>query len=187
MQREVNLWIRFGKLTQTRHQNRARKSGRDGQAQFAFAGGVAFFVGKALENAQTLAHMRQVFAAFGGERKICAPKQLHTQQLFELLHAVADSTRCDAQLFSRLGDRAQTRQGFEGEQALNGWNAARHARGLFEDHGFVAVQQHAVFAVPLHGAGQHLALGVASHGGEVFHGFAVVHTRHILLDDGAFV
>ncbi len=41
--------------------------------------------------------------------------------------------------------------------------------------------------MPFDGAGQHLAFGVAALGCEVFHGFAVVHTGHILLDDGAFV
>ena len=51
----------------------------------------------------------------------------------------------------------------------------------------MAVDQDAVFAVPLDGAGQHLAFGVAANGGQVFYGFAVVHTGHILLDDRAFV
>jgi hypothetical protein len=36
---------------------------------------------------------------------------------------------------------------------------------LFEDHSFVAIQQHAVFAVPLHGTRKHLAFGVAALGG----------------------
>ena len=44
-----------------------------------------------------------------------------------------------------------------------------------------------MFAVPLHGAGQHLALGVAALGGQVFHGFAVVYTGHVLLNDRAFI
>ena len=35
-------------------------------------------------------------------------------------------------------------------------------RCLAEDHRLVAVEQHAVLAVPLHGAGQHLAFGVAA-------------------------
>ena len=51
----------------------------------------------------------------------------------------------------------------------------------------MAVDQHAVFAVPFDGTGQHLALGITALGCEVFHGFAVVHTGHVLLDDRAFV
>jgi methyl-accepting chemotaxis protein len=51
--------------------------------------------------------------------------------------------------------------------ALNAAVEAAHA-------GLVAVEQHAVLAVPLHGAGQHLAFGVAAAGGEVFHGVGVV-------------
>ena len=44
-----------------------------------------------------------------------------------------------------------------------------------------------MFAVPLDGTCQHLAFGIAALGGEVFHGFRVVHTRHVLFNDGAFV
>ena len=60
-------------------------------------------------------------------------------------------------------------------------------RGLFKDDRLVAVEQHAVFAVPLQGTRQHLAFGVAAHGGQVFHGAAVLYTGHVLLDDRAFV
>ena len=58
---------------------------------------------------------------------------------------------------------------------------------LFEDDGFVAVQQHAVFTVPLDGAGQNLAFGVTALRGEVFYCFGVIHARHVLFNDGAFV
>ena len=51
----------------------------------------------------------------------------------------------------------------------------------------MAIQQHAVFAVPFNGAGQHLAFGVAALGREVFNCFGVVHTGHVLFNDGAFV
>ena len=51
----------------------------------------------------------------------------------------------------------------------------------------MAIDQHPVFAVPFHGAGQHLALGVAAHGGEVFDRLAVVGARHVLLDDRTLV
>src|SRR2546427_10480889 len=52
-----------------------------------------------------------------------------------------------------------------------------------EDHGLVAVEDDAVLAVPLDGAGQHLALGVAAAGREVLHGVGVVGAGHVLLDD----
>ena len=54
---------------------------------------------------------------------------------------------------------------------------------LFENHGFVAVEHHAVLAVPFHGSGQHLAFGVAAHRRQVFDGLAVVGARHVLLAD----
>src|SRR5256885_11381426 len=56
-----------------------------------------------------------------------------------------------------------------------------------EDHGLVAVEDDAVLAVPLDGAGQHLALGVAAAGREVLHGVGVVGAGHVLLDDRALV
>ena len=58
---------------------------------------------------------------------------------------------------------------------------------LFEDDGFVPVEQDAVFAVPFEGTSQHLALGVTSQSGQVLDRFAVVHAGDVLLDDGAFV
>ena len=51
----------------------------------------------------------------------------------------------------------------------------------------MAVEQHAVLAVPLDGAGQHLTLGVAALGGEVFHRLAMVHAGYVLLNDRAFI
>ncbi len=51
----------------------------------------------------------------------------------------------------------------------------------------MAVQEHAVFAVPLHGTCQHLTFGITPLGGEVFNGFRVIYTSHILFNDGAFV
>jgi hypothetical protein len=48
---------------------------------------------------------------------------------------------------------------------------AKEKSNLFEDHGFVAVQENAVFAVPLHCTCQHLTFGIAPLGGEVFNGF----------------
>ncbi len=53
--------------------------------------------------------------------------------------------------------------------------SASAQRDLLEDHRLVPVEQHAVFAVPLDGARQHLAFGVAADGREVFHRLAVVH------------
>src|SRR5690349_18072724 len=63
----------------------------------------------------------------------------------------------------------------------------RAVMGSTEDHRLVPVQQHAVLAVPLHGAGQHLALGVAADGGEILHRVRMVHPRHVLLDDRTLV
>jgi len=56
-----------------------------------------------------------------------------------------------------------------------------------EDDGAVAIEQHAVFAVPLDGARQHLAFGIAAKRCQVFDRAAVVNARHVLLDDRAFV
>ena len=61
------------------------------------------------------------------------------------------------------------------------------APALPEHHRALPRQQHPVLAVPLHGARQHLAFGVAADGGQVFHRLAVVHAGHVLLDDRAFV
>ena len=51
----------------------------------------------------------------------------------------------------------------------------------------MAVQQDTVLAVPFHGAGQNLALGVLSDGGERLNTHAVINTRHVLLNDGTLV
>ena len=54
-------------------------------------------------------------------------------------------------------------------------------------HGFMAIEQHAVLAVPLDCTRQHAAFGVLPKAGQVFDGVAVIDPRYILLDDGAFV
>src|SRR6478735_3615145 len=58
---------------------------------------------------------------------------------------------------------------------------------LLEHHGAVAVQQHPVLAVPLDGARQHLALGVAAAGGQGLDRVGVVGALHVLLDDRPLV
>lgn len=53
--------------------------------------------------------MGQIFAAFGGQGKIGAAKELGTDDLLQLLDPVADRAGRDAQLFSRLGDAVRSR------------------------------------------------------------------------------
>src|SRR3954465_13811049 len=65
---------------------------------------------------------------------------------------------------------------------IGGMRAMRR-RASAEDHRLVPVEQHAVLAVPLDGAGQHLALGVAADGGEPLDRVRMVHARDVLLDD----
>ncbi len=79
--------------------------------------------GKALQRAQPFAHMGQVGAAVGGERKICPAKQPRAQNLLQLLDAVADRAGRDAQLVGRQRHAAQARQRLEGKQALDGRDA----------------------------------------------------------------
>jgi hypothetical protein len=67
--------------------------------------------------------MGQVFAAFGGQRKVGPAEQLGADDLFELLDAVADRAGRHVQLFRGLGDAAQPRQRLKGQQALDGRDA----------------------------------------------------------------
>ena len=82
---------------------------------------------KPLQRAQPLAHMGQVGAALGGQRKIGAAEQPHAQDLLQLLDAVAHGAGRDTQLFGRLRHAAQAGQGFKRQQALDGRNAPRRA------------------------------------------------------------
>ena len=111
--------------------------------------------GKRPSAGQPFAHVGQVLAAFGGEGEVGAAEQLGAEDLFQLPHPVAHGAGRDAQFVGRQRHRAQPRQRLEGEEALDGRNARRVTASL-EDHRLVAVQQHAVLAVPLHRAGQHL-------------------------------
>ena len=122
LQGQVNLGVGLGELAQARDQDGARKGGGDRQAQFAFARRSSRG-GKLLQHGQTFAHMGQVFAALGGERKIGPTKQLGANDLLQLLDAVAHGAGRDAQLLGGLRDAAQARQRLKRQQALDGRNA----------------------------------------------------------------
>jgi len=66
LQREVDLGVGVAELLEARQQHRARKRGRDGDAQLAPAGR-GRVARKLLQRGQAVAHMGQVLAAFGGE------------------------------------------------------------------------------------------------------------------------
>ena len=69
--------------------------------------------------------MGQVFAALNRERKVGAAKQLGANDLLQLLDAVAQRAGRYAQLIRRLCHAAQSRQGLEGQQALDGRDSGR--------------------------------------------------------------
>ncbi|MPM73070.1 hypothetical protein SDC9_120046 [bioreactor metagenome] len=156
-----------------------------------------------MQGAQAFTHMGQIGAAIRGQREIRAAEQARSQNLLQLLDPVADGAGRDAQLLRRQRDRAQPRQSLEGEQALyrrnppgrnavQGAGAAGHMinpkpRDLAEHHGLVTVENDAALAMPLHGTGQNLALGVAATGRQVLHGVGMVGACHVLLYDRAFV
>ena len=128
---DVDLGIGLGEFTQTRNHHRARKRGGDRQTQFALARR-STDVGELLQNRQPLTHIGQVFAAFGGERKIRAAEQLGANDLLQLARPVAHRAGGDAQFFRGLRDAAQTRQRLKGQQALNGGNAGNTHRAAFQ-------------------------------------------------------
>jgi hypothetical protein len=126
LQCQVNLGVGLGELAQPGHEDGARKRGCDGHLELAPTGQRPL-AGEAPQNGQAFADMRQVFAAFAGQRKVGPPEQLGANDLFQLLDPVADRAGRDAQLFSGLCHAAQSRQGFKSEQALNGRYAGSHA------------------------------------------------------------
>ena len=124
MQRQVDLGVGLGELAQPRNQHAAGKCRRDGDLQPAPAGR-AGAAGKALQRAQAFTHMRQIGAAFAGQREIGPPEQPAAQHLLELAHPVAHGAGRDAQLLGGLRHAAQPRQRLEGQQALDGGDAPR--------------------------------------------------------------
>jgi hypothetical protein len=124
--RQVDLGVGLGELAQARDEDGARKRGRDGQLEPP-PPRRRCLARKALQRAQPLAHMGQVGAALGGQRKIGPAKQPHAQDLLQLLDPVAHGAGRDAQLFGRLRHAAQAGQGFKRQQALDGRNAPRRA------------------------------------------------------------
>ena len=125
VQRQVDLGVGRGELAQARHQDAAREGGGDGHAQLAARQG-RIAAGEALQHGQRLAHVREIFAALGGEGEIGAAKEAHAHQLFQLLDAVADRAGRDAEFFGGVGDATEPGQGFEGEKALDRRNAHGH-------------------------------------------------------------
>ncbi|MPM71103.1 hypothetical protein SDC9_118066 [bioreactor metagenome] len=132
LQRQVDLGVGLGELAQARDQDGARKGGCHGQLQAPLAG-LAVGAGKALQRAQAFAYVREVGAAVRGEREVGTPEQARAQDLFQLLDAVAYRAGRDAQFISGERDAAQTRKRLEGEQALDGRDAAQGA-GIHADH-----------------------------------------------------
>jgi len=126
LQRQVDLGVGLGELRQARDQHAARKGGRDRDLQPCAAAGHRV-VGEALQRPQAFAHLLQVVLAVGGQRKVRAPEQLRAQHLLQLAHAVADRAGRDAELLGRQRHAAQARQGFKGQQALDGRDAPGRA------------------------------------------------------------
>ena len=60
-------------------------------------------------------------------------------------------------------------------------------RSSLEDHRLVAVEQHPVFAVQLHGTGEHAAFRILPLRNQIFDGIGMINDRHILRNDGPFI
>ena len=65
--------------------------------------------------------------------------------------------------------------------------ARAHVRRLFEDDGFVVIEENSIFNVPANGAGEDHFFKVAPFFHKVFKGIAMRNASDALFDDGAVV